>query len=96
METFLFFSHIECRFGVFNLHLMRATDNPEGKKIQHRSDSNISAMAVTVPPKTEEVKSRGNFKEIFTGPNAYDRKTEEEGTEDQPRASVRTSSCGRL
>lgn len=79
-----------------SLYLMRATDKPKEKKIQHRSDSNISTMAVTVPPKTEEVKSRGSFKEIFTGPHAYDRKTEEEGTEDQPRASVRTSSCGRL
>lgn len=50
-------------------------------------------MAVTVP-KTEEVKGRGNFKEIFTGPSAYDKKTEEEGTEDQPKASVSIYSGG--
>ncbi len=50
----------------------------------------MSTMTVTVL-KTDEVKSRGSFKEIFTGPHAYDKKTEEEGTENQPKASVSTS-----
>lgn len=67
-------------------------DKPKRKKTQHRGTRNMSTMTVTVP-KTDEVKSRGNFKEIFTGPHAYDRKTEEEGTAGQPRASVRTP-CG--
>ncbi|KAL9110269.1 MAG: hypothetical protein Q9227_005176 [Pyrenula ochraceoflavens] len=32
------------------------------------------------------IENRGQYKEIFTGPKGYDKKLEEEGTEDQPKA----------
>ncbi|MCJ1377941.1 hypothetical protein MMC17_001037 [Xylographa soralifera] len=46
-----------------------------------------SRIAIT-SPKTNGVKSRGNFKEIFSGPHAYNQIAEEQGTEEYAKASV--------
>lgn len=45
------------------------------------------------PSKSEKVENRGQYKEIFTGPKGFDRKSEEEGTEDQPKATVCFLTC---
>ena len=47
-------------------------------------------MAVTVIADStiKKVENRGQYKEIFTGPKGFNRKTELEGTADQPKATV--------
>lgn len=42
----------------------------------------------------EVVLSPGQYKELSDGPKTYVKKVEEEGTEDQPAATVRISSPG--
>ena len=47
-------------------------------------------MAATVngDHSSKKLENRGQYKEIFTGPKGFDRKTELEGSESQPKATV--------
>ena len=47
-------------------------------------------MAATVDgdSNSKKLENRGQYKEIFTGPKGFDKKTELEGSESQPKATV--------
>jgi hypothetical protein len=57
----------------------------------------MAPSAIDIRKPEEVAPSTGQYKEQSAGPNSYSKKVEEEGTEDQPKATVEClAACARI